>query len=140
MSATQVSTLEAALDHLRSLQHDDGCWEGEMVWCTMILSQHVIVRHVLGQRWDDATRTQIIRRFEVTRTAEGVWGLHPESHGYVFTTTLAYIALRLLGVNANDPLVEPARHWLHRQPNGVLGIPGWGKFWLALIDLYDYEG
>jgi lanosterol synthase len=33
-----------------------------------------------------------------------------------------------------------ARCWLHEQPGGVLAIPTWGKFWLALLDLYSYEG
>ena len=66
-----------------------------MVWCTMILSQYVIVQHIVGRSWDEATRTRIVRHYEGTRTPEGAWGLHPESAGYVFTTTLAYVALRL---------------------------------------------
>jgi 2,3-oxidosqualene cyclase len=131
---------DAAFDHLLSLQHDNGCWEGEMAWCTMILSQYVIVQHLAGRKWHETTRAGIIRHYQVTRTPEGAWGLHPESGGYVFTTTLAYVALRLLGLPADDPLLSPARMWLHRQPGGVLAIPTWGKFWLALIDLYGYEG
>ena len=59
--------LDRALDNLLALQHDDGCWEGEMVWCTMILSQYVIVQHLAGRKWDDATRAGIIRHYEVTR-------------------------------------------------------------------------
>src|SRR5438552_9813433 len=78
--------LERGLAHLLSLQQPDGCWEGEMVWCTMILSQYVIVRHIVGWSPDEATRTRIVRHFEVTRTPDGNWGLHPESAGYVFTT------------------------------------------------------
>jgi lanosterol synthase len=50
------------------------------------------------------------------------------------------VALRLLGLPADDPLVEPARRWLHAQPGGVLAIPTQGKFWLALLDLYGWEG
>lgn len=129
-----------ALDHLLSLQQPDGCWEGEMVWCTMILSQVVIVRHIVGQGWDEQTRARIIRHYEVTRIGTGVWGLHPESGGYVFTTALAYVALRLLGLSADHPLLVPPRNWLHQQPGGILAIPTWGKFWLALLDLYAYEG
>lgn len=134
------NALDQAIDDLLSLQHADGCWEGEMVWCTMILSQVVIVRHLAGRPFSEQERAQIIRNYEVTRTAEGVWGLHAESAGYVFTTTLAYVALRLLGVPADDPLVAPARAWLHAQPGGVLAIPTWGKFWLALADLYGFYG
>jgi lanosterol synthase len=131
---------DGALDQLLSLQQENGCWEGEMVWCTMILSQVVIVRHLAGRPWDEQERQGIIRNYQITRTPDGVWGLHPESGGYVFTTTLAYVALRLLGLPADDPLIAPARAWLHAQPGGVLAIPTWGKFWLALLDLYEYEG
>src|SRR5262245_45598891 len=92
----------AALDHLLSLQKGEGCWEGEMVWNTMILSQVVIVKHVVGRPAGDATTREgrgIIRHFESTRRDDGSWGMHPESGGYVFCTTLAYVALRLIGVS-----------------------------------------
>jgi lanosterol synthase len=131
---------ETAIRHLLARQDARGGWEAEMVWCTMILSQYVIVQRVVGRPLDrDATRL-IARHYEVTRTPEGAWGLHPESAPYVFTTTLAYVALRLLGLSAEDPLTAPARRWLHAQPQGILGVPTWGKFWLALIGLYRWDG
>src|SRR5262249_5426752 len=33
-----------------------------------------------------------------------------------------------------------ARDWLRAQAGGVLAIPSWGKFWLAMAGLYDYRG
>src|SRR5438132_3205785 len=136
----QDTAVERSLAHLASLQKAEGCWEGEMDWCTMILSQYVIVRHLAGRPCDAMERGPIVHHYETTRRSDGSWGLHPESAGYVFTTTLAYVALRLLGLDAEHPLVAPARQWLHAQPGGVLAIPTWGKFWLALLDLYGYEG
>jgi len=125
---------------LLSLQRKDGSWEGEVVWCTMILSQYVIVRQIVGRRIDAAEREQIHRHYAATRTAEGGWALHREGPPQIFTTTLAYVALRIAGVDEDDELVAPARRWLRAQPGGVLGIPTWGKFWLAMIDLYGYDG
>jgi lanosterol synthase len=106
----------------------------------MILSQYVIVQHIVGRSWDSAARARMVRHYEVTRRSDGTWGLHPESPGYVFTTTLAYVALRLLGLGPAHPLLAAARAWLYAQPGGVLAIPTWGKFWLALLGLYGYEG
>ncbi len=37
-----------------------------------------------------------------------------------------------------SPLVASARRFL--QAEGVIGIPSWGKFWLALLNLYDWRG
>jgi 2,3-oxidosqualene cyclase len=135
-----TGALDGGIRHLISEQRENGCWEGEMVWCTMILSQYIIVQRIAGRPFDERTRNQMIKYFRVSRTPEGAWGLHPESGGYVFFTTLAYIALRLLGIAPEDPLTATARKWLHAQKGGVLAIPSWGKFWLAAIGLYGYEG
>jgi lanosterol synthase len=135
-----TTSLRRAVAHLLSLQGERGDWEGEMVWCPMITAQYVIVRCVVGRPLDAAARDGIIRHFERTRTPEGAWGLHPESPGFVFVTALGYVALRLLGVAPEARVVVAARHWLRAQPGGVPAIPTWGKFWLALIGLYDYRG
>ncbi len=129
-----------AVGYLLGLQKESGDWEGEMVWCTMILAQAVIVRTLVGRPYHEAERQQIIRHFAVNQADDGSWGMHPESPGYVFFTTLAYIALRLLDVPTSDPRLARARAWLHRQPGGVKGIPTWGKFWLAMLGLYEYTG
>jgi 2,3-oxidosqualene cyclase len=134
------AVLERGVHDLLARQRANGCWEGEMVWCTMILSQYIIVQRALGRSFDSETRGAMVKYFQVSRTPEGVWGLHPESGGYLFFTTLAYIALRLLDTGPDDPMIATARRWLHAQEGGVLAIPSWGKFWLALLDLYGYEG
>jgi 2,3-oxidosqualene cyclase len=132
--------VEQALEWLARQQCENGCWEGEVVWCPMILAQYVIVQRILGRAIDDRTRRGIVRHFKITRQRNFGWGLHPESEPYVFITTLAYVALRLLGVSSDDPLVAPARAWLLSQPGGVLAIPTWGKFWLSILGLYEYSG
>lgn len=133
--------LPRALGHLGSLQHADGCWEGEVVWNPMLLAQRVIVHRIVGSPAPgESERARMIQHLRVTVTPEGGWGMHPGSGPYVFFTTLAYVALRLLGVGPEDPLLARARAWLHATEGGVLAIPSWGKLWLAMIGLYGYEG
>ncbi len=132
--------LDRAVAHLLARQSPRGDWEGEMVWCPMISAQYVIVHRIVGRPVGASTRAGLLRYFEGTRTADGAWGLHPESPGYVFVTTLAYVALRVLGLERDEPLVKDARAWLQRAPGGVLAIPTWGKFWLALCGLYGWNG
>ena len=131
---------QEAVDHLLSLQKPECDWEGEMVWCTMILAQAVLVRHIVGKPYSPEDSSKIIKHFSVTQAENGTWGMHPESQGYVFFTALAYVALRLLGVQPEARMLTHARNWLHQQPVGVKGIPTWGKFWLALVGLYEYPG
>ncbi len=130
--------LQRAAVRLLDLQDEDGGWEGEMVWCPMITAQWVLLHHIIGRPIDPERRRQVLRYFESSRFPDGTWGLHDHSQPYLFVTTLVYVASRLLGVERDDPLVEPARRFL--QAEGVLGIPSWGKFWLALLNLYDWNG
>ena len=79
---------QEAVDHLLSLQKPEGDWEGEMVWCTMILAQAVLVRHIVGKPYSPEDSSKIIKHFSVTQAENGTWGMHPESQGYVFFTAL----------------------------------------------------
>ena len=76
-----------------------------MVWCPMILAQHVIVRRVVGRPPDrgDARRHPPALRGH----AHGGRRLGTPSRvarASVFVTALGYVALRLLGVPPDDPL------------------------------------
>ena len=130
--------LKSASERLLELRDEDGAWEGEMVWCPMLTAQYVLLHHVMEQPLEPERRRQVLRSFEQTRLEGGSWGLHEHPPPNLFVTTLVYVAARLLGVERNDPLVEPARRFLRVE--GVLGIPSWGKFWLALLNLYDWRG
>ena len=132
--------LAKGIAKLKALQRPDGSFEGEVVWCPMILAQYVILRGFLNRPIAEPERARMVRHFARTRQPDGGWGLHSEAPSYVFVTTLAYVALRLLGLSSDAPLTAGARRRLHAQPTGVLGIPSWGKFWLAMAGLYEYAG
>jgi hypothetical protein len=71
-------------------------------------------------------------------------------------TALNYVALRLLGVSAEHPVVVRARATLHKlggrnnseayyvvslQFSGsAAASASWGKFWLSVLNVYDWEG
>lgn len=130
--------LERATEQLLKLQRKDGSWEGEMLWCPMLTAQYVLLSYVLNQELDSRRRSLVLKQFERTRLEDGTWGLHEHSHPYLFVTTLVYVASRLLGVGKDDPLIAQAGRFL--QTEDVTGIPSWGKFWLAILNLYDWKG
>jgi lanosterol synthase len=131
--------LERALDHLKSIQWERGCWAGEVVWCTMLLSQYVIVSHLTRQPIDPRKREQYLKYFRAWQTEDGGWGMHREAPAYVYMTALGYIALRLLGLSATDEMPARALAWL-RAHGGVKQMPSWGKFWLAMLNLHGWDG
>lgn len=70
---------------------------------------------------------------------DGGWSLHVEGESTVFGTALNYVVLRILGMDPDHPVARRARNCLHKL-GGALGSPHWGKFWLALLGCYGWEG
>ncbi len=136
--ANGAAALENASKRLLALQREDGAWEGEMRWCPMLAAQYALLHHIMGKPVARERRRLLLRQFEQTRLGDGLWGLHDHSGAYLYVTTLVYVAARVLDVEPGDPLIAPAREFIHRE--GVLSIPSWGKFWLALLGLYDWRG
>ncbi|MBL4689779.1 MAG: hypothetical protein JKY37_34645 [Nannocystaceae bacterium] len=128
-----------ALAHLRSVQHADGRVAGEVVWNPMLVSQYVMLRHILGRPIDGPRRARIRRSLECQVCDDGGWGMHPDSPSYLFHTVLGYVALRLLGYDGDDPLVAGARRWI-AEHGGPYGLPQWGRIWLAMLGLYPWSG
>ena len=81
---------------------------------------------------------------------------HIEGHSTAMGTALNYAALRLLGVPAEHPVIIRARATLHKlgghnNPEtydvvrlqflgGAAASASWGKFWLSVLNVYDWEG
>jgi len=139
--ATQISAAYAqALDHLHRRQDARGALGGEVIWNPMLMCQYVIVCHVSGHVIPEPRRRRLRLYLERTEASEGGWGMFPGSPAWMFHTVLGIVALRLLGSEGKDPLVDRALAWLSAQPCGVHAIPTWGRIWLALLGLYPWSG
>jgi len=68
----------------------------------------------------------------------GGWGLHTEGDSTVFGTSLNYTVLRLLGVDAEHPIMVKARSRLHSL-GGVVKAPHWSKFFLAMLGVCHWD-
>lgn len=120
-------------------QAEDGSFEGEVVWCPLLAAQYVLACQVMGQPIAPERRRRLLLHFAHTRLASGTWGLHAKSDPYLLVTILVYVAARLLGLAKDDPLLSRAHAFL-RAEGGAVAIPSWGKLWLALVGLYEWEG
>lgn len=134
-----TDALQAGVNALIDLQQVDGSWEGEVVWCPMLAAQYVLMCQITQTPIAAERRDAILRQFSTTRLPSGLWGIHEQSQPYLFVTTLVYIAARFLGIASDDPLLVPAQRFI-REQGGVCRIPSWGKFWLAMLNLYDWNG
>ncbi|KAL1747921.1 terpenoid cyclases/protein prenyltransferase alpha-alpha toroid [Schizophyllum fasciatum] len=127
------------MEFYKHLQAHDGHWPGEYGGPMFLLPGFVIGSYVSGMPFKDPERREMIRYLINMAKEDGGWGLHIEGQSTVFGTGLNYVALRLLGMDAEHPTCVKARTKLH-QLGGCAAIPAWGKFWLALLNVYDWEG
>lgn len=137
--ATVSPEFERGLAYLMSLQREEGCVVGEVVWCPVITAQYVMVSFMTGREIPGDRRARFLRHFDLWQTLDGGWGLHAESPAYMFVTSMVYVALRLLDRSPDDEVCRRARVWL-KTHGGVERSPSWGKLWLAMMNLYAYEG
>lgn len=128
-----------AHDVLARTQEADGSWKGDYGGPLFLSPVYVAGLYVMGRTPDARIRDGLIVHLRGHQNADGGWGLDVESPSLVFTTVLNYVALRLMGVGADDPGLLRARAWFLPR-GGPLGSSSWGKFVLALLGLYDYAG
>ena len=57
----------------------------------------------------------------------------------MFGTVLTYIALRILGVQADETFMKAAHDFMMHH-GGALYAPSWAKFWMAVLGVYDWKG
>jgi 2-polyprenyl-6-methoxyphenol hydroxylase-like FAD-dependent oxidoreductase len=138
-SVDASTALERATDALIAHQSPSGNWEGEVVWSSMLGAQYALTHALLGRPLSASQRDALLRDFHSTQLPSGGWGMHPCSEPYLFNTALVYVASRLVGMDQDAPMLQRARAWIQAQ-GGVGAIPTWGKFWLALFNLYSWEG
>jgi len=139
-AATRLADpIGAALAHLAATQDASGAWKGDYGGPLFLLPLFVAVARTVGHPLDADTRAGMERYFRGHQNPDGGFGLHVEGASHVFTTVLAYVALRFLDAAAADPALARARAFLAAH-GGPRASAQWGKFALAILGLYGWEG
>jgi squalene/oxidosqualene cyclase-like protein len=129
----------AALAHLASTQDASGSWKGDYGGPLFLLPIFIATARTVGHELDGATRAGMDAYLRTHQNRDGGWGLHVEGASHVFTTVLTYVALRFLDGAPDDPALARAREFLAAH-GGPLASASWGKFTLAVLGLYDWDG
>nr|XP_015797352.2 lanosterol synthase [Nothobranchius furzeri] len=136
---TALDAAKKGMTFYRHLQAEDGHWAGDYGGPLFLLPGLLITGHVVKIDLPEAWKREMVRYLRSVQLPDGGWGLHVEDKSTVFGTTLSYTSLRILGVDPDDPDLVRARNNLHSK-GGAVGIPSWGKFWLAVLNVYSWEG
>lgn len=129
--------LAAGIAWLERTQEEDGSWPGNYGGPLFLLPLYVAVCRIIDHPLDESTRRKMRRYVLATQNADGGWGLHVEGQSTAYGTVCNYVAARFLGVPSADFRLVRARTWLI-EAGGPLSSASWGKFFLALLDLYPF--
>lgn len=131
--------LHKTIQYYAQLQAQDGHLPGDYGGPMFLLPGLVIASYVTESPLPEAHQKLIIRYLLNHQNADGGWGLHIEGKSTMFGTAMQYVSLRLLGVSEQETDMQRARKWIHE--NGTaLAIPSWGKFYLSVLGVYEWEG
>lgn len=137
--AETSEAIRRGVERLVASQGTDGAWTGRYGGPMFLLPMAVAAYHVAGRDLPAARRAAMRAYLERTRRGDGSYGLHEEGAGCLFTTSLCYVALRLLGARPDDPGMGATRRWI-REQGSPLASASWGKFVLCLLGLYSWDG
>ncbi|KAK9468463.1 terpenoid cyclases/protein prenyltransferase alpha-alpha toroid [Lipomyces arxii] len=135
--------LDAALNGLRfykEMQMEEGFWPcrygGPMFMLIGVVTACYISKTPIPEEWKIEVTRYLVN---TAHPLDGGWGLHSEDKSTVFGTSCNYAVLRLLGMPADHPVAAKARNTLHKMGGAILA-PHWGKIFLSVLNLYDWEG
>jgi squalene-hopene/tetraprenyl-beta-curcumene cyclase len=98
----------------------------------------VLLLRFLGVSHDDI-RDGAIRHILGAQRDDGTWALYHDGPGDLSTTIEAYVALRVLGVDAVRPELRQALRMILDQ-GGLVEARVFTKIWLALFGVYPWDG
>lgn len=133
------SALERGWQYFSQLQAQEGHWPGDYGGPMFLLPGLIFASHITQSPFTPAEHSLMKRYMLNHQNADGGWGLHIQGGSTMFGTVLQYVALRLLGESAHQPQMIKARDWIIKN-GGAIQVPSWGKFYLSVLGLYEWEG
>ncbi|CAI9787998.1 unnamed protein product [Fraxinus pennsylvanica] len=139
-----TTAVKKALRLNLALQASDGHWPAENAGPMFFTPPLIIALYISGKINIILTpehKKEIIRYIYNHQNDDGGWGLYIEGRSTMIGSALNYVALRLLGEGLNDgnEAVNRGRKWI-LDHGGATQIPSWGKIYLSVLGVYDWDG
>jgi squalene-hopene/tetraprenyl-beta-curcumene cyclase len=130
--------IRKATEALFRRQHADGHWWAELQ-SNVTITAEVILLHQIWGRSDRVPKAHAENYFRREQREHGGWELAYGDGGDLSTSVEAYMALRMLGIPADDPALERARSFILAR-GGISKTRIFTKMHLALVGAYAWAG
>jgi squalene-hopene/tetraprenyl-beta-curcumene cyclase len=129
--------LDAGVERLLALQAPGGWWVDELESNVTMTAQWLFVLEFLRLRDEDTTR-RLADELLARQRPDGLWSIYWEGDPDRDATLEAYAALRLAGLEPDDPRLAEARRFCEGH-GGIGGARVFTRLWLALLGLWPWE-
>ena len=134
-----IDALIKGMNYYSYLQSEDGHWPGDYGGPLFLLPGLLIASYISDTPFPKAHQEMMKIYLFNHQNKDAGWGMHIEGESTMFGTVMQYVSLRILGVDKNHEHLLNARTWI-KNNGGATGIPSWGKFYLSILNLYDWQG
>jgi len=131
------TTLRRAQEALLGLQHHSGYWVGELQGDSILESEYILLRFILGQE-DEEALPRIANYLRGLQNPHGGWSLFPGGPSDLSATVKAYFALKLSGDNPQSAHMRRARQIVLKQ-GGAERCNSFTKFYFAALGQISYD-
>ena len=136
-----MAAVDAAIarsrDHLLSLQHAEGYWNGELEADAMLEADYIFL-HTLLESGDPGRLKRAFTEMMRYQNEDGSWSIYPGGPGNVSLSVKCYSSAKLMGVPASDPRLSLCREWVLKH-GGVTACNTFTKMYLCALGEYDYD-
>ena len=120
-------------------QHVDGSWMGRFETNSCMEAEWVLTMHFLGVLQDNPKKDGLMRSIRSSQKPDGSWVMfHDAPVGDINITTECYVALKAMGVRADEHAMVAARTWIFEH-GGVRVTRVYTKLWLALAGELSWD-
>jgi squalene-hopene/tetraprenyl-beta-curcumene cyclase len=133
-----AKALEEARDYLFSVQHKDAHWCAELESNVTITSEYVFMCQALGLEFDSAKRENIVKFLVGLQKKDGSFGIADLAAGDISTTAETYLALRILGVSEDSPVLKAAQKYILSE-GGLREVRIFTRIFFAMFGLMPWK-
>ncbi|KAF3432237.1 hypothetical protein FNV43_RR26976 [Rhamnella rubrinervis] len=128
-----------------ALQSPQGHWPAQNSGVMYFIPPLVFCFYITGTLHtiiNEHHRREMLRYMYCHQNEDGGWGLHIEGPSMMMCTVFNYLAMRILGEGPDgglDNACSRARKWILDR-GGAIYSASWGKTWMSILGVYDWEG